>query len=41
MRFAGVVPPDADLGAGGILTAVVPRDELPYVRIAFAERPLD
>lgn len=30
----------ADLGSGGTLTAVVPRDDLPYVMLAFAERPL-
>lgn len=31
----------ADLGQDGILTAVVPRDDLPYVRLAFARRAFD
>lgn len=30
----------ADLGADGILTAVIPRDELPVIQVAFATRPL-
>lgn len=30
----------ADLGAEGLLTAVVPRDDLPLIEIAFATRPL-
>jgi hypothetical protein len=31
----------ADLGAGGILTAVIPRDALPVIRLAFSTRALD
>lgn len=31
----------ATLPSGGILTAVVPRDHLPYLRLEFRQRPLD
>jgi hypothetical protein len=31
----------ADLGAGGLLTAVIPRDDLPFIQLAFATRPLN
>ncbi|MEO6533042.1 MAG: hypothetical protein ABIO06_05640 [Pseudolysinimonas sp.] len=36
-----VVGVGADLGGGGMLTAVVPRDELRFIRLEFAARPLD
>ncbi|MDP9905583.1 hypothetical protein [Arthrobacter bambusae] len=29
----------ASLGQGGVVTAVLPRDELDYIRIEFAKRP--
>lgn len=31
----------ADLGADGLLTAVIPRDELRFIQLEFAARPLD
>lgn len=36
-----VIGVGANLSGGGMLTAVVPRDELPFIRLEFAPRPLD